>query len=124
MKIFFDKDKLIKIIQNEKKIGFVPTMGAIHLGHVSLIKKSLKECDKTIVTIFINKPQFNKKSDYLKYPRIIRKDTKILKKLKIDYLYLPKVKQIYPRGPNKKIRISFHLMNWERVNNSCLNFFF
>ena len=66
MKIFLNKNKLVKIIQKEKNVGFVPTMGAIHKGHISLIKKSISDCDKTIVSIYVNKPQFNKKSDYLK----------------------------------------------------------
>ena len=95
MKIILSKDKLEKIIHNEKSLGFVPTMGAIHFGHVSLIKKCLSQCNKTIVSIFINKPQFNKKNDFKKYPRVLKKDILILKKLKVDYLYLPTYKQIY-----------------------------
>ena len=61
MKIILNKNKLKKLIQNEKNLGFVPTMGAIHIGHLSLVKKCISECDKSIVSIFINKPQFNKK---------------------------------------------------------------
>ena len=105
MKIFSDKIKLIKFINNERNLGFVPTMGNIHKGHVSLIKKSISQCDKTIVSIFINKPQFNRKSDYKKYPRTLKKDILMLKKLKIDSLYLPSMNQIYPKGRNKKIKI-------------------
>ena len=89
MKIILSKKSLIKIIQKEKNLGFVPTMGAIHKGHLSLIKKSIKSCNKTIVSIFINKPQFNKKVDYQRYPRILKKDVSLLKKNKVDYLYLP-----------------------------------
>jgi len=106
MKIFSDKNKLIKIIQNEKKIGFVPTMGAIHSGHASLIKKSLSQCSKTIVSIYINKPQFNKKNDFKNYPKMLNSDILKLKQLNIDFLYLPSTKQIYPTGQNKKIKIS------------------
>ena len=72
MKIFSNKIKLIKFINYERNLGFIPTMGNIHKGHVSLIKKSISQCDKTIVSIFINKPQFNKKSDYKKYPRTLK----------------------------------------------------
>ena len=79
MKIFLNKNKLIKSINHEKNLGFVPTMGGLHAGHLSLIKKSIKQCNKTIVSIFINKPQFERKSDYIKYPRTIKKDIKTLK---------------------------------------------
>ena len=105
MKILLSKDKVIKLTMKEKNLGFVPTMGAIHKGHISLIKKSISECEKTIVTIFVNKPQFDRANDYLKYPKNIKKDISILKKLKINFLYIPKVKDIYPRGKNKKIKI-------------------
>ena len=106
MKIILNKNKLKKLIQNEKNLGFVPTMGAIHIGHLSLVKKCISECDKSIVSIFINKPQFNKKNDYEKYPRTLKKDILILKKLRINYLYLPSKNQIYPSGQNKDIKIS------------------
>ena len=106
MKIISHKNKLAKFIKNEKNLGFVPTMGGIHLGHISLIKRSIRECRKTLVTIFINKPQFNRNYDFKKYPRRIKEDIKNLKKLKIDFLYLPKEKEIYPKGQNKNIKIS------------------
>ena len=106
MKIIKSKNKLKKFIWNEKNLGFVPTMGAIHLGHISLVKKCISQCDKSIVSIFINPSQFNRKSDFQKYPRVLKKDISILKKLKIDYLYLPSVSQIYPNGENNNIKIS------------------
>jgi len=106
MKIILNKNKLEKLIHNEKNLGFVPTMGAIHKGHVSLVKKSKSQCSKTIVSIFINKPQFNKKKDFKKYPRILNQDILKIRKLNVDYLYLPKTKQIYPKGQNRKIKIS------------------
>jgi len=106
MKIFLNKNKLIKIIQKEKNVGFVPTMGAIHKGHISLIKKSISDCDKTIVSIYVNKPQFNKKSDYLRYPRNLKRDISMLKKNKVDYLYIPSTSQIYPKGQKRKIKIN------------------
>ena len=106
MKIFFNKKKLIQVLKEQKSLGFVPTMGAIHKAHIYILKKSISLCKKTIVTIFINKPQFNKINDYKKYPRILKKDISILKKCKVDYLYLPSTKQIYPFGYNRKIKIS------------------
>ena len=106
MKIILNKKKLVTALKNEKDLGFVPTMGSLHKGHISLINKSSNICKKTIVSIFINKTQFNQKSDYKKYPRNLKKDISILRKCNIDYLYLPTNKQIYPDGPNKKIKIS------------------
>ena len=106
MKIFFNKKKLIQILKEQKNLGFVPTMGAIHKAHIYILKKSISLCKKTIVTIFVNKPQFNKISDYKKYPRNLKKDISILRKCKVDYLYLPSTKQIYPFGYNRKIKIS------------------
>ncbi len=106
MKIILNKKKLVQILKEEKDLGFVPTMGTIHKGHIYIIKKSISLCKKTIVTIFVNKPQFNQVYDYKKYPINIKKDISILSRCKIDYLYLPTAKQIYPFGYNKKIKIS------------------
>ena len=106
MKIILKKNKLSKFTHNKKSLGFVPTMGGIHAGHISLIKRSIKECSNTIVSIFVNKQQFNDKRDFIKYPRILKKDIIKLKKLKIDCLYLPKHRDIYPNGYNKKIKIN------------------
>ena len=106
MKIIVSKNRLKKLIHNEKNLGFVPTMGAIHMGHISLVKRCISECDMSIVSIFINKLQFNKKNDYKKYPRSLKTDTLILKRLGVNYLYLPKENQIYPNGQNKNIKIS------------------
>ena len=64
MKIILNKNKLIKFVNNEKNLGFVPTMGAIHLGHISMIKSAITQCNKTIVSIFVNKPQFNKEMTF------------------------------------------------------------
>ena len=106
MKIILSKKKLIQILKEEEDLGFVPTMGGIHKAHIYIIKKSISLCKKTIVTIFVNKPQFNETTDYKKYPRNIKKDISILRKSKVDYLYLPTTKQIYPSGPNRNIKIS------------------
>jgi len=105
MKIISNKKKLFHFIKNEKNLGFVPTMGAIHKGHISLVKKSIQLCNKTIVSIFINKPQFNKKSDFKKYPRKLDHDIRLLKDSGVDFLYIPSFKQIYPAKVNKKIKI-------------------
>ncbi len=95
MKILLSNNDLNEALYDVSNLGFVPTMGSLHKGHISLIKKSLKECKKTIVSIFINPTQFNNKIDFKKYPRNNKKDMSILKKLKIDFLYMPKVEDIY-----------------------------
>ena len=91
----FDLNKAIKNFHN---FGFVPTMGGIHEGHISLIKKSQNRCDKTIVSIFINPTQFNDKKDYANYPKNLNNDIKILKKLKVDFLFLPSESEIYKKN--------------------------
>jgi len=106
MKIISNKAKLIKLLKKETNIGFIPTLGALHQGHDSLIKRSLVECNKTVVSIFVNKPQFNAKNDFMKYPRVLKKDISRLKKLRINFLYLPSWKEIYPHGINKNIKVS------------------
>ena len=103
MKIFKDKHTLQKEILKTKGISFVPTMGGLHEGHISLIKQSKKTKLKTLVSIFVNPKQFNKKSDFKSYPRNTKKDIKLLKKLKINYLYIPTFKDIYGFKPKKKV---------------------
>ena len=103
MKIFKEKNALKKEISKTKGISFVPTMGGLHKGHISLIKKSKKTQFKTLVSIFVNPTQFNKKSDFRSYPRSAKKDLKKLKKLKINYLYMPTFKDIYGFKPKEKV---------------------
>tara|TARA_B100001057_G_scaffold218819_1_gene219008 strand:- start:1689 stop:2504 length:816 start_codon:yes stop_codon:yes gene_type:complete len=103
MKIFKDKHTLKREILKTKGISFVPTMGGLHKGHVSLIRQSKKSKLKTLVSIFVNPKQFNKKSDFRSYPKNIKNDIKKLKKLKINYLYIPTFRDIYGFKPKKKV---------------------
>ena len=103
MKIFKHKQTLQKEILKNKGISFIPTMGGLHKGHISLIKRSKKLKLKILVSIFINPKQFNKKSDFKSYPRNTKKDIKLLKRLKINYLYIPTYKDIYGFKPKKKV---------------------
>ena len=95
MKIITSIFELNKEIKDYKNIGFVPTMGGIHAGHKSLIKASQNKKSKTIVSIFVNPTQFNKRDDFKKYPRNIRKDIAILKKMNVEYLFKPSAREIY-----------------------------
>ena len=105
MIIFKSINNLKKKVNFSKNIGFVPTMGAIHEGHLSLINQSKKKCDKTVVSIFINPKQFNNKLDFKNYPRNLNKDIKLLKKNKVDYLLLPKYDELFRVNLRKKIRL-------------------
>ena len=106
MKIIKSINQLNKEVNFKANIGFVPTMGMLHNGHVSLIESSKKKCKKTIVSIFINPSQFNKKSDYKKYPKNLSSDIKILKRLKIDFLLLPSKNQIYNKKQSMKLKLN------------------
>ena len=106
MKILLNNSDLNEALYKASNLGFVPTMGGLHKGHISLIKRSLRECKKTIVSIFINPNQFNDKKDYKKYPRNNKKDLFILKKLNVDFVYLPTVNGIYFEKRRNKIRLN------------------
>ena len=106
MIIFKSIKKLNKEVNFKASIGFVPTMGSLHKGHISLVKNCQKICDKTLVSIFINPSQFNRKTDYKSYPRTLDKDIKILRKLKVDYVLVPNIKEIYTRNTPRKININ------------------
>ena len=103
MKIFKNKHKLEKEILNIRNICFVPTMGGLHKGHISLIKKSKSFKGKTLVSIFVNPKQFNNKKDFSSYPRNMNKDLKILKNLKVDIVYIPDYQDIYDFEVKNKI---------------------
>lgn len=99
MKVFKTQKKLrtyFKEFYSENTtIGFVPTMGALHKGHVSLIEESLRNNDITIASIFVNPTQFNKKEDLENYPRTIKSDLNLLEKVHCDVVFIPSVSEIY-----------------------------
>ncbi|HOZ52267.1 MAG TPA: pantoate--beta-alanine ligase [Chitinophagaceae bacterium] len=82
-------------------IGFVPTMGALHIGHLSLIEKSKSETNLTVCSIFVNPTQFNDKKDFDKYPNTIEADIEKLASVDTDVLFLPSVDEMYPNGTEK-----------------------
>ena len=106
MKILLNKNDLNEALYSVSNLGFVPTMGSLHEGHMSLIKKSMKECKKTLVSIFINPTQFNNKIDFKNYPKNYKRDLSILKKLNVDFVFVPKNRDIYNYKRTKKIKLS------------------
>ena len=106
MKIILNNRDLSKTIRPFKDIGFVPTMGGIHKGHISLIRRSIQTNKKTIVSIFINPKQFNNIKDFNSYPANIKKDLAVLKKIKkLDFVYIPKFMDIYENKEKSEIKI-------------------
>lgn len=102
MIIFKTKEGLKKYLRKNKtgkqSVGFVPTMGALHQGHLSLIKKSLQANDISLCSIFVNPTQFNNKKDFALYPTPLDKDISLLVDSGCDILFLPSVAEMYPKG--------------------------
>lgn len=90
------QNDLFCLRKENKLIGFVPTMGALHEGHASLVKESVKENDITVVSVFLNPTQFNDKNDLANYPRTLDADCKLLEKVGADFVFAPSVEEMYP----------------------------
>ena len=115
MPILFTDMKIVKTIQEmqalsedlrkEKRIGFVPTMGYLHKGHLSLVKKARELGDIVIVSIFVNPIQFGPTEDLSKYPRDFQKDATLLEEEKTDIIFFPDSKEVYPEGYSTYIQV-------------------
>lgn len=90
------QNELFKARKQGKKIGLVPTMGALHEGHASLVKRSVEENDVTVVSVFVNPTQFNDKNDLKSYPRDLEADCRLLESCRADYVFAPEVEEMYP----------------------------
>ncbi|HVF46092.1 MAG TPA: pantoate--beta-alanine ligase [Pyrinomonadaceae bacterium] len=87
-----------KLRREEKSVGFVPTMGALHEGHLALVKEARLRCDVVVVSIFVNPKQFNEKSDLEGYPRDLTADAAMLAEYEVDYIFAPERREVYPEG--------------------------
>ncbi|MDF1573917.1 MAG: pantoate--beta-alanine ligase [Bacteroidales bacterium] len=102
---------LASLQQEQKAIGLVPTMGALHQGHASLVEKANSENDQIVVSIFVNPTQFNDPSDLDRYPRTLDQDLELLRKLEADIVFVPSVKEMYPEEDTQ----IFDLGNLDKV---------
>lgn len=106
MKVIYTKDELTKELDKKRQkslsIGFVPTMGALHEGHLSLIKESRKNCDVSVVSIFVNPTQFNNPEDLKNYPRDTEKDLKLVESIGGNIVFIPEVLEMYPEEDNRQ----------------------
>jgi pantoate--beta-alanine ligase len=91
--------------QKGQVIGLVPTMGALHAGHLSLVRAARQSCDLVVVSIFVNPTQFGPKEDFSKYPRTLEKDSALLAEAGVDVLFAPSIDEIYPPGASTFVEV-------------------
>ncbi|MFA8435950.1 MAG: pantoate--beta-alanine ligase [Marinifilaceae bacterium] len=96
------QEQLGKIRKEGKSIGLVPTMGALHKGHISLVEQSVRENDYTVVSIFVNPTQFNNPNDLKTYPRTLEEDLEKLQLAKADFIFVPTVEEMYPEPDTRQ----------------------
>jgi len=95
------KDVLFRVKSNGKSVGFVPTMGALHAGHLSLVGYARKETEIVICSIFVNPVQFNNPSDLTNYPRTFTDDVVLLQEQQVDVVFVPDIQEVYPESPQE-----------------------
>lgn len=105
--------KILQPIRGRKRIGFVPTMGAFHEGHLALMRQARRECDTVVVSLFVNPLQFGPKEDFAAYPRPIASDRKMAQKTGVDLLWTPAAEEIYPPPYRTFVDVEEITQRWE-----------
>lgn len=110
MKIFKAADDIKKYIKQRRRggrsVGFVPTMGYLHEGHLSLMREARRSNDLVVTSIFVNPTQFGPKEDYKRYPRNLRRDERLAKSVGVDVIFYPSVKEMYPDGYRSTVEVT------------------
>ena len=99
--------------EDRRTIGFVPTMGALHAGHVALLQRARTECDYVVASVFVNPTQFGPGEDYERYPRDLRADSRIAQAAGVDALFAPTAHEMYPGGPAVTVDVPDLAARWE-----------
>jgi len=100
------KEAVREIKAQAKRVGFVPTMGFLHEGHLSLVKECRKAADATVVSIFVNPLQFGPKEDFKEYPRDLERDARLLEAEGVDFLFYPEASKMYPEGFKTMVEVT------------------
>jgi len=114
--------EILRLRGQGKQVGFVPTMGALHEGHLSLVRTARRENDVVVASIFVNPIQFGPNEDFKKYPRPAASDREKLRKEKVDYLFAPGVRDMYPEGYATTVKIGQDASGWDLTKVLCGKF--
>ena len=125
VKTALELEQLLSQERKGKSVGFLPTMGALHEGHLTLARRVVKENDIAVCSVFVNPTQFNNKTDLETYPRNIEADAKLLEKIGVDFVFVPDAEEFYTKITRNACGIEQHQCIWQqpedlRASRSCI----